>query len=183
MNNLAKNTKKFRLNKGLTQEMLALRAGVTRGYISLLESGKKEPTISTLYKIADVLSVEVSEFFEGDPNTSRFLHIQNGELNIPVRRNPSSIYSYKPLAATIRNKMIDPFLLRVDPGDQKAGPEYAHKGEEFNLVLEGRVKFTFGDKKFILEKGDATYLDSSVVHTVTALDRKPAFLLCITTNR
>jgi transcriptional regulator with XRE-family HTH domain len=183
MNNLAKNTKKFRLNKGLTQEMLALRAGVTRGYISLLESGKKEPTISTLYKIADVLSVEVSNFFEGDPNTSRFLHIKNDELNIPVKRNPSSIYSYKPLAATIRNKMIDPFLLRVDPGEQKVGPEYAHKGEEFNLVLKGRAKFTFGEKEFILEKGDATYLDSSVVHTVTALDQKPAFLLCITTNR
>jgi transcriptional regulator with XRE-family HTH domain len=183
MNNLAKNTKKFRLNKGLTQEMLALRIGVTRGYISLLESGKKEPTISTLYKIADVLGVEVSEFFEGDSNTSRFLHIKKVDLNAPVVKNPSSIYSYKPLAAAIRNKMIDPFLLRVDPGEQKPGPEYAHKGEEFNLVLNGRIKLTFGDKEYILEKGDATYLDSSVVHTVTALDQKPAFLLCLTTNR
>ena len=183
MNSLAKNTKKFRLNKGLTQEMLALRAGVTRGYISLVESGKKEPTISTLYKIADVLGVGVNEFFEGDPNTSRFLHIKDGELNTPVKKNPSSIYSYKPLAASIRNKMIDPFILRVDPGEQKPGPEYAHRGEEFNLVLKGKVKFTYGDKEFILEKGDATYLDSSVVHTVTALDQRPAFLLCITAGR
>jgi transcriptional regulator with XRE-family HTH domain len=183
MNNLGRNTKKYRLHKGLTQQMLAFRAGVTRGYISLLESGKKEPTISTLYKIADVLGVEVSKFFEGDPNSLDFLLIKSGELNTPPKSNPSSISSYKFLAATIRNKMIDPFLLRVDPGEQKVNREYAHIGEEFSLVLKGRIKFTYGDKEFILEKGDAAYFNSSVVHNVKALNQKPALLLCVTTNR
>ena len=67
MKNLAKNAKRFRLDKGLTQEMLASRAGVTRGYISLLEGGKKQPALLTLSKIADVLGVGVGEFFDGDP--------------------------------------------------------------------------------------------------------------------
>ena len=182
MKNLAKNAKRFRLDKGLTQEMLASRAGVTRGYISLLEGGKKQPALSTLSKIADVLGVGLGEFFDGDPAGSHFLHIRKSEFDTPVRKNPISIYSYKLLAASVKEKKMDPFLLRIDPGEQKTKAEHYHTGEEFILVLKGRLKFIFGDEEFFLDEGDAAYLDSSVVHTALAVGKKPVYLLCITTK-
>ena len=163
--------------------MLALRAGVSRGYISLLESGKKEPAISTLYKIVDVLGIGVGDLFEGGPNGLRFLLIKKSELHVPFMKNAFSINTFKPLAQTIKNKMIDPFLLRIDPGEQEINSENAHKGEEFCLLLKGRIKFIYGDKDFFLEEGDAMYFDSSVVHAVVTLGQKPAFLLVLATNR
>jgi transcriptional regulator with XRE-family HTH domain len=55
------NLKKIRLLKGLTQEALALDIGFDRTYISLLERGKRNPSLLTLYRIAEYLKVEVRE--------------------------------------------------------------------------------------------------------------------------
>jgi transcriptional regulator with XRE-family HTH domain len=183
LNTMGKNTKRFRLNKGLTQHMLALRAGVTRGYISLLESGKKEPAISTLYKIADALGVGVGDLFEDGHKGFRFQLIKKRELQASFRKNSFSNNTYKPLAEIIKNKMIDPFVLRIDPGEQRINAETAHKGEEFCLLLAGRIKFIYGDKKFFLQEGDAMYFDSSVVHAPVTLGQKPAFLLVLAAGR
>ena len=181
--NLSRNTKNFRLNKGFTQEMLAMRAGVTRGYISLLESGKKKAAISTLSKIADALGIGVGDFFGEQSTGLHFVHIKKSDFHTPFKKSAATGYAYKPLAAAMKNKMVDPFLLRLDAKQIKKRQEFIHKGEEFNYVLQGRVKFIFGSKEYILEEGDANYLDSSVAHSVMALGEKPAYLLNITINR
>ncbi len=46
--------------RGLSQEQLALDAGVQRNYVSLLELGRNQPTISIIFKLADALSVRPS---------------------------------------------------------------------------------------------------------------------------
>jgi transcriptional regulator with XRE-family HTH domain len=183
LTNLARNTKKFRLNKGWTQEMLAVRAGVTRGFISLLESGKKKPAVSTLSKIADALGIGVGDFFADQSTGLRFVHIKKSELCTPLKKDASAAYVYKPLASAMKNKMADPFFLRVDAKKDEEKQEFVHKGEEFNLILQGKVKFIYGGKEYILEEGDANYLDSSVAHSVLAFDNKPAYLLNITINQ
>jgi transcriptional regulator with XRE-family HTH domain len=60
-------TRRLRLlreSKGISQEELAARAGLDRSYISLVERGRRSPTVNTLIKISTVLAVEVREFFE-----------------------------------------------------------------------------------------------------------------------
>jgi len=64
--NLEKFTKKLRQlreDAGISQEELAARAGLDRSYISLVERGRRSPTVNTLAKIAAVLSVEIKDFF------------------------------------------------------------------------------------------------------------------------
>ncbi len=57
--------RKLREAKGMTQEQLAERVGVTREYITMLESGARaNPTIDTLKKLAKVLKVKVGELVE-----------------------------------------------------------------------------------------------------------------------
>jgi transcriptional regulator with XRE-family HTH domain len=63
---LEKFTKKLRQLRegaGISQEELAARAGLDRSYISLVERGRRSPTVNTLAKIAAVLSVEIKDFF------------------------------------------------------------------------------------------------------------------------
>ncbi len=52
------NVRRVRLAKGLTQEQLAERSGFTQHYLSGLEQGKRNPTIVTLYEIAQALEVD-----------------------------------------------------------------------------------------------------------------------------
>lgn len=56
--------RRYRLSAGLSQEKLALEAGLQRNYISLLELGQNQPTITTLFKLAVVLAIEPEQIVE-----------------------------------------------------------------------------------------------------------------------
>lgn len=54
---VGENTARIRKEKGLTQEALAEKSGLSQQYISGLESGHRNPTIVTLYELANALGV------------------------------------------------------------------------------------------------------------------------------
>lgn len=56
--------KQFRVNRGMTQEALAEKAGISRVYVARLETGKQDPTLTTLMKLANALKVKVAELLE-----------------------------------------------------------------------------------------------------------------------
>lgn len=53
--------KRLRRDRGLTQQALAVKAGVSLGYLSRLEVGMHDPRLSTLRKLAKALGVPVTE--------------------------------------------------------------------------------------------------------------------------
>jgi transcriptional regulator with XRE-family HTH domain len=60
---VAWNLRKNRVERGLSQEKLAVDAGIDRTYVSSLERGLENPTVSVLDKLADALSIPVTDFF------------------------------------------------------------------------------------------------------------------------
>lgn len=60
-NRLAKRLKQLRAEREITQAVLARRAGVTLSYIGRLETGRHDPQLSTLTKLAKALKVRVGE--------------------------------------------------------------------------------------------------------------------------
>ena len=63
---VGRNTKKIRLAKGLTQEELAERSGFSQQYISGLERGRRNPTVVSLYELAQALGVNYLELLQPD---------------------------------------------------------------------------------------------------------------------
>ena len=63
--------KRARKRRGLTQEVLAERIDVERNTISMIETGKREPSLDVLVKIMNQLRVEPNEFFCSDPYDMR----------------------------------------------------------------------------------------------------------------
>ena len=53
--------RELRLDAGLTQEQLGLEAGLRRTFVSLLELGQQQPSLTTLFKLAPALGVQPSE--------------------------------------------------------------------------------------------------------------------------
>jgi transcriptional regulator with XRE-family HTH domain len=62
---LAKRIKQLRLDKGISQEELAHRSGLSRTGMGFLETGKRWPRLDTLMKVADGLSISVDELLKG----------------------------------------------------------------------------------------------------------------------
>lgn len=78
---LGKRIKELRKNAGLTQEQVAEQIEMEQNTISVIESGRNFPTLVTLEKIANVLNVELSDFFVYD----YFEDIENIRENIQSR--------------------------------------------------------------------------------------------------
>ncbi len=71
--NLGKSIKLCRTNRGLSQEDLANRIGMSVSYISLIEQGKRDPAISTIEEVASALGIPVSllTFLAAEPDELR----------------------------------------------------------------------------------------------------------------
>ena len=78
------NIRRLRSEAGITQEEVALRSGLSQGYINQLESGKRRFTQKSLELIAEALSVPMSELFRGDE--SRTLPVMKEETRIYERK-------------------------------------------------------------------------------------------------
>lgn len=72
--NISDNIKHIRKIKNLSQKQVVFEIGITQGQYSVIESGKTIPTIPTLQKIADVLEVKITEFFN-DPNEDNDINL------------------------------------------------------------------------------------------------------------
>lgn len=66
---VGRNVRRLRLAKGLTQEELSARTGLTQHYISVLENGRRNPTIVTIYELAQALGVSHVDLVQPDGET------------------------------------------------------------------------------------------------------------------
>jgi transcriptional regulator with XRE-family HTH domain len=60
----AENLKRVRAERGISQETLALKAGMARAYIGLIERKKSSPTIDVVERLAKVLKVKPDELLK-----------------------------------------------------------------------------------------------------------------------
>jgi len=73
---IAKNIKRLRELKNLSQKEICGASGVPQGQYSRIENGKVEPSVSTLEKLAKVFEVSIAEFFKSNDI--------NEEVNMPL---------------------------------------------------------------------------------------------------
>ncbi|SEG59760.1 helix-turn-helix domain-containing protein [Sphingobacterium lactis] len=96
---IAKNIKRLRAIKHLSQKEVCADSGVPQGQYSRIENGKVEPSISTLEKLALVFEVDIAEFFKPDD-------LQQ-EVNLPLMQKIKLIDTLAPDEQQALFKMID----------------------------------------------------------------------------
>jgi transcriptional regulator with XRE-family HTH domain len=79
--NIGEHIKLFRTNKNLSQKEVAATIGIDQAQYSRIESGKVEPTISSVEKIAEALGISVSELFSEE----KPIDVNSYDLNLVER--------------------------------------------------------------------------------------------------
>ncbi len=159
----------------ISKEELAESVGVTAEEYEKFESGEKDIPISTLYKLAAKMNVDMSVLLFGDePRMDSYTIMRKGD-GVPVERYEG--YSFLNLAFNFKNRTMEPMIVTLEP-DISAAP-VAHGGQEFNFVLEGTVKVIIGSSEHILHEGDSVYFNPRVPHGQYAVDGKAKFLTVI----
>ena len=117
--------------------------------------------ISAVYHMARKFGVEFTEILTGTAaKLDTYQVVRSGEGR-EVDRYPG--YHYDDLAWRIRDKIMQPLEVTLDPSDEPA-KLVNHGGQEFNLVLEGTVIVTIEDEEFALNAGDSIYFNPRLMH-------------------
>ncbi len=143
-----------------------------------LESGNVDISVSILHQISQTYGVELTTLMFGDePKMSSYFITRRGK-GVAVERTKA--YKYQSLAAGFAGRKADPFLVSVHPKPE-GEPIYlnSHPGQEFNLVLRGRMMLQINGKDLILEEGDSIYFNSELPHGMKALDGEKVIFLAI----
>lgn len=167
--------RRLRKENGLTQEELANRAYLTKGFISQLERDLTSPSIVTLKSILDVLGLGLADFFRDMPQQS-ILGRKNTRVLSSTSDSECEIYFLLPKAF---GRLMDPVLVTLEPG-ARTPEDPSHEGEEFGFVVQGAVTLWLDDKPNKLAKGDCFYFKSSWKHWVENTGKSAAQILWVT---
>ena len=151
--------KRMRMLCGLTQEELADRCELTKGYISQLENDLNSPSIATLKDILQALGSTLREFFDEEPEPKLVFTPQDF-----IEKNTDGM-RLTWLVPNAQKNQMEPTLVELAPGASTAD-DFPHEGEEFGLVLDGRITLTVGKNKYALKKGESFYFKSDKNHSL-----------------
>ncbi len=176
--NLGQKIKNLRQRKGWSLQQMADHSGLSQPLLSQIESEVVAPPVATLLKIAKALKVNIGYFFQEGESGKKAVVVRKNERKQIFRRiheDPSRVgYYYESLAYPKADRHMEPFLVQFEVKRKEDLLFFNHKGEEFLLVLEGQLEFSYEDETIILELGDSLYFDSSSPHAFRALGKKNA---------
>lgn len=131
--------KELRVLKGLTQEELADRSELSKGFISQLERNLTSPSITTLMDILQCLGTSIGEFFNEAPDEQ----IVFGKQDYFVKEDTEYKNEIKWIIPNAQKNTIEPIYLTLQAGGSTC-PDTPHEGEEFGYVPSGSCVYPSG---------------------------------------
>jgi transcriptional regulator with XRE-family HTH domain len=169
--------RKARLKKGFTLDEVATRCGYSKALISRIENNNVFPSIESLSKIATVLDFPLYDIFASIPleepvvlqkHQRQKFHVNEGEFDLEfLVPNPHTV-------------SLLPILYSGEPRAHSTERMGKHIGQEWSIVLQGKVEVVIGDKRYILREGDAIYFNASTPHKYVNVGNDSAYGICIT---
>lgn len=154
---------------GLSEEIMAQNTDITADEYKAYENGEKDFDFTFIYKCAKCLNLDPTDLLKGASPTLTSYEVTRRGGGLPITRKEG--YEYKNLASMFKNKTAEPYHVII-PYLENAGEGEAssHKGQEFDIVVKGRLKMTVGSNTEILEAGDTIYYNSATPHRMVAMD-------------
>lgn len=174
---IGKKIKRLRLQRGLTQEELADRCELSKGFVSLLERDLTSPSIATLTDILESLGSDLGAFFSetGDEK------IVFGEDDIFVKEDEDGIRGViRWLVPSAQKNQMEPIMLELGPGGETAEDD-PHEGEEFGYVLSGSLKIVLGDRVERVKRDESFYFRPTAPHKLVNAGKVPCKVLWVST--
>ena len=166
--------KQMRNQLGLTQEELADRCELTKGYISQLENNLNSPSIATLTDILAALGSNLSDFFREE----REEKVVFSKDEFIEKDSEGVIWNW--LIPNAQKNMMEPVLVELVENAATTG-DVPHEGEEFGYVLEGKISITLGKKRYTCKKGEAFYYPAEKPHSITNKHKGKSKFLWVST--
>ncbi len=166
----------LRQQSELTQEELAERAGLTKGFISQVERDLTSISLDSLVQILDAFGEKVSDFFE-DIEKEKIVYGLRDRVDLQKR---NGVKGFSLLVPGSTNRLMEPVILTLGP-NECTETEEAHPGDELGYVLRGKVAVHLGKKAHRAREGTCFYFTADRDHFIRNMGPADAVVLWITT--
>lgn len=164
--------KRLRLQNNLTQEELADRCELTKGYISQLENELTSPSITTLEDILNALGTTFADFFKDEKEEK--VVFTEAEFIEKV----ADTHKIEWLVPNAQKNEMEPIRVTVEP-HTTLEEDVPHEGEEFGCVISGRVWLHIGQAAYCVKKGEVFYFTSDKPHRLENRTNEKAVVLWV----
>jgi transcriptional regulator with XRE-family HTH domain len=175
--------KGIRESKNISVEEIAERTGLSVEQINSIESDQYLPSLGPLIKVARALGVRLGTFLDDNDNLGPVVCRAEERSNSISFSNGASDarkhMEYHSLAKQKAGRSMEPFVIDIQPSEERNFKLSAHEGEEFIYVLEGSVEIDYGKQQYTLNAGDSIFYDSIVKHHVHGAEGEQARILAV----
>lgn len=172
---IGKKIRDLRNQNGLTQQELADRTELTKGYISQLERGQVAPSVVTLLDLIECLGTTASEFFK-EAETEHIVYSKEGFFE----KIDDAGNSIQWIVPTAQNNQMEPLLVVIQP-HQRLFDHKPHEGEEFGYVISGRIRLHLGEQTYVVKAGESFYYPANRNHYIENNNARPAQFIWVST--
>ncbi len=166
----------LRLRRGLTQEDLADRCELSKGFISLVERNLASPSIATLTDLLECLGSSLSQFFS-EEKTEKFVFSPQEDMF--VKEDAEGLKgSITWLVPDAQKNAMEPILVELGEGGETY-PLPPHQGEEFGYVLSGSIQLVTGANRTRVRAGESFCLHPHDTHYLMNAGKSRARVLWI----
>ena len=172
--NLGEKLRNRRLLMGLTQEELAERSDLTKGFISQVENNMTSPSVDTLAGIVTALGTNLSDFFKADLAKPVVYSVADS-FSAQYDKLGLEIHWIVPSAQT---NMMEPTLMDFEPGGRTKSHN-PFEGESFGYVIKGTLHLLLGSAEYRLQQGECFYFSADRSFQVENRSTQAAQLLWV----
>ena len=180
LSEVATRIKELREIIGFSVKEMAEKTNVTESQYLSYESGKVDIPFSFIHKCALAFKVEMTELLEGSSaKLSTYTVTRRGKGQETAKEDGIDIAN---LAPKFKDKLAEPYYVTYEySATQQNKPIHltTHSGQEFDLVLNGKLKVQVGNHTEVLEEGDSIYYNSSIPHGMIAVDGKACTFVAV----
>lgn len=166
--------KSLRKKLDLTQEELAERSELTKGFISQLERNLNSPSVDTLSNVLEALGTNLGEFFTDGQNEQIVFTEEDFFVGINEKLGHKMEWI---IPNSVKNEM-EPVILTLEK-DGESKKYSPNEGEEFGYVLKGEIKLFYGNEEFRVKKGETFYIFSDEERYIKNISKGETKLLWI----
>ena len=176
--NIGVKLRRLRLQKNLTQEEMADRCELSKGFISQVERDLASPSIATLKDMLECLGSNLKDFFSETDDDEKKVFSQSDMF---VKEDEETLRgSITWLVPSAQKNAMEPILVDLGAGG-KTQEMPPHEGEEFGYVLCGTVILHLGGKMHRVRAGESFCLHPGAAHYLENPGKRKAQFLWVST--
>ncbi len=180
LSEVATRIKELREIIGFSVKEMTEKTDVNEQTYLTYESGRVDIPFSFIHKCALAFNVEMTDLLEGSSaKLSTYTVTRKGQGQETAKENGIDIAN---LAPKFKDKLAEPYYVTYEYSQsQENKPIHltTHSGQEFDLVLSGKLKVQVGEHVEILSEGDSIYYNSSMPHGMIAVDGKKCTFVAV----